>query len=53
MSDFLTAALYKFVDLPDFAEFLVKEGIESMSLNPDSVVKTLEQVAELEEKLSR
>ncbi|OGG64790.1 phosphoenolpyruvate synthase [Candidatus Kaiserbacteria bacterium RIFCSPHIGHO2_02_FULL_55_17] len=40
-------------DLPDFAAFLVKEGIESMSLNPDSVVKTLEQVAELEEKLSR
>ncbi len=40
-------------DLPDFAAFLVKEGIESMSLNPDSVVKTLEAVAELEEKLSR
>ena len=40
-------------DLPDFAEFLVKEGIESISLNPDSVVKTLEAVAELEEKLSR
>lgn len=39
-------------DLPDFAEFLVKEGIESMSLNPDSVVKTIEQIAELEEKLS-
>ena len=40
-------------DLPDFAEFLVKEGIPSMSLNPDSVVKTLEQVAEIEEKLAR
>jgi len=40
-------------DLPDFAEFLVREGIESMSLNPDSVVKTLEQIAELEEKLLR
>ena len=40
-------------DLPDFAAFLVKEGIESMSLNPDSVVKTLEQVAQLEEELSR
>ena len=40
-------------DLPDFAEFLVKEGIPSMSLNPDSVVKTLEQVAEIEEKLTR
>lgn len=40
-------------DLPDFAEFLVREGIPSMSLNPDSVVKTLEHVAELEEKLNR
>ncbi|MCX6787522.1 MAG: phosphoenolpyruvate synthase, partial [Candidatus Kaiserbacteria bacterium] len=40
-------------DLPDFAEFLVKEGIPSMSLNPDSVVKTLEHVAEIEEKLFR
>lgn len=39
-------------DLPDFAEFLVKEGIESVSLNPDSVVKTLEHVAEIEDKLS-
>jgi pyruvate,water dikinase len=26
---------------PDFAEFLAKEGIESMSLSPDAVVKTL------------
>lgn len=40
-------------DLPDFAEFLVKEGIPSMSLNPDSVVKTLEHIAEIEEKLGR
>jgi len=39
-------------DLPDFAEFLVKEGIESMSLNPDSVVKTLENIAEVEERLA-
>ncbi|MFA5942609.1 MAG: phosphoenolpyruvate synthase [Candidatus Paceibacterota bacterium] len=40
-------------DLPDFAEFLVKEGIPSMSLNPDSVIKTLESIAEVEERLSR
>jgi pyruvate,water dikinase len=39
-------------DLPDFAAFLVTEGIESMSLNPDSVVKTIENIAELEEKLT-
>jgi len=28
-------------DYPDFAEFLVKEGIESMSLNPDSIIPTM------------
>jgi len=28
-------------DYPDFAQFLVDEGIQSMSLNPDSVVKTI------------
>ncbi len=28
-------------DMPEFAEFLMKEGIESMSLNPDSVIKTV------------
>jgi pyruvate, water dikinase len=27
-------------DRPDFARWLMKEGIESMSLNPDSVIKT-------------
>ena len=27
-------------DHPDFAEWLMKEGIESISLNPDSVIKT-------------
>ncbi len=28
-------------DIPEFAEFLQKQGIESMSLNPDTVVKTI------------
>ena len=28
-------------DFPDFAKFLIKEGIESISLNPDSVIKTI------------
>ena len=27
-------------DHPDFAEWLVEEGIESLSLNPDTVVDT-------------
>jgi pyruvate, water dikinase len=33
---------------PDFAEFLVEQGIESMSLNPDTVVKTTLMIAEKE-----
>ena len=28
-------------DFPDFAAFLMKEGIESISLNPDTVIKTI------------
>ncbi|HEY5841064.1 MAG TPA: phosphoenolpyruvate synthase, partial [Mycobacterium sp.] len=35
-------------DYPDMAEFLVRLGIDSMSLNPDTVVKTTRQVLELE-----
>lgn len=30
---------------PDFAKFLVKEGIESISLNPDTVIKTILLIA--------
>jgi pyruvate,water dikinase len=37
-------------DYPDFAEFLVRAGIDSMSLNPDSVVQTKRHVAEQEGK---
>jgi pyruvate,water dikinase len=37
-------------DYPDMAAFLVELGIDSMSLNPDTVLKTTRQVLELEEK---
>jgi pyruvate,water dikinase len=37
-------------DFPDFAKFLVREGIDSISLAPDSVIKTLELVAEEESR---
>jgi pyruvate,water dikinase len=33
----------------DFAEWLVKEGIQSISLNPDSVVSTWETIANLKQ----
>ncbi|WP_304543601.1 phosphoenolpyruvate synthase [Sulfurimonas microaerophilic] len=40
-------------DYPEMAEFLVRLGIDSISLNPDSVIKTRQNVAELEEKLRK
>ncbi|MCG2622174.1 phosphoenolpyruvate synthase [Arthrobacter sp. I2-34] len=33
---------------PDFAAFLVREGIDSISLNPDTVLKTIPRIAEAE-----
>ncbi len=38
-------------DFPDFAQFLVELGIDSISLNPDSVLKTLLAVTEMEKKM--
>ena len=38
-------------DYPEFAQFLVQEGINSISLNPDSVLKTMLEVAKVEENL--
>lgn len=40
-------------DYPDFAGFLVEEGIDSISLNPDSVIGVLRRLAEVEKKLKR
>ncbi len=37
-------------DYPDMAEFLVRIGIDSISLNPDVVVKTTRQILELEQQ---
>lgn len=32
-------------DFPDFAQFLVEQGIDSISLTPDSVIKTIKAIA--------
>ena len=40
-------------DFPDFAQFLVKEGIDSISLNPDSVIKTTLKILEVENKIKK
>jgi pyruvate, water dikinase len=36
-------------DYPEFAEFLVKEGISSISLNPDSIMKITLKVIDIED----
>ena len=40
-------------DFPDFTEFLVKCGIDSISLNPDVVIRTRLLVAKIEENLEK
>ena len=39
-------------DYPDFAQFLVEQGIDSISLNPDTVLKTTLAILEKEKTLS-
>ncbi len=39
-------------DYPEFAQFLVEQGIDSISLNPDTVLKTRLHIAEAEQNLS-
>ncbi|MEM0357534.1 MAG: phosphoenolpyruvate synthase [Candidatus Bathyarchaeia archaeon] len=38
-------------NLPDFTEFLVRAGIDSISVNPDAVVATKQLVASIEQKI--
>jgi|TARA_B100001971_G_scaffold179314_1_gene174721 pyruvate,water dikinase len=38
---------------PEFAQFLVRCGIDSISLNPDAVIKTTLSVQEIEKKLKK
>lgn len=38
-------------DFPEFASFLVKEGIDSISFNPDALLKGIENINKAEEQL--
>ncbi len=38
-------------DFPDFAQFLVEQGIDTISINPDSIIKTTKAIYEIEKKL--
>ena len=40
-------------DYPEMAEYLVKLGVDSMSLNPDSVLQTIKNIGKLEQELHR
>ena len=40
-------------DFPEFAEFLVDCGIDSISLNPDTIIKTTVRIAEKEKNVSK
>jgi pyruvate,water dikinase len=40
-------------DYPEFAQFLVRQGIDSISLNPDAVLKTTVAILRMERELSR
>ena len=38
-------------DYPEFAHFLVEEGIDSISFNPDSLIRGIENIAKAEESI--
>ena len=40
-------------DFPEFADFLVRLGIDSISLNPDSIVSVTRRVLEIEQELAK
>jgi pyruvate, water dikinase len=40
-------------DYPEFAQFLVEQGIDSISLNPDSLVRTIPGIVEAEQRAGR
>lgn len=39
-------------DFPDFAQFLVEEGIDSISVTPDSFMKTVKAIKQIEDEIA-
>lgn len=39
-------------DYPEFAQFLVEQGIDSISFNPDALLKGIENICKAEEKVN-
>ncbi len=40
-------------DFPDFAQFLVEQEIDSISVTPDSVIKTIRAISEVEKRIGK
>ncbi len=40
-------------DYPEFAEYIVSLGVDSMSLNPDSIIATRQRIAQLEKTVGK
>ena len=40
-------------DYPDFAQFLVEEGIDTISVTPDSMLKTIKAIYNIENKSNK
>lgn len=40
-------------DIPEFAAFLVQEGIDSISFNPDALIKGIENILKAEHKTKK
>jgi pyruvate,water dikinase len=40
-------------DHTDFAQFLVEQGIDSISITPDSVIKTIKAISGIEKEMHR
>ncbi len=59
MSDFKTNDLHSGLcgqapsDYPEMAEYLIDIGIDSISLNPDTIIKTTLHILDIEKSLGR